>query len=267
MHCPHCGKVVDAGDAHCRHCGGALGTSSASALDALVEQKARAILAEQRATEQREAEEAHRRLEVAEEARRAVEARETAEKERREAQSTLEWARARRDVVAKTPRRIVAFPRAMLPAALLIAIVVGLPAGCIGECTSRRPMWGSTLCPGVCADCHGPGVIVTWHTSGSSNSGDHMGAYCHNGHVDVDTKDFWFLAVDDKAEDIELSWWKRNGLTLALIAALALVFFPFVVARSRRKNLDDEANALDDRIASLESKLGSSRSSDGSYRG
>jgi hypothetical protein len=267
MHCPHCGKVVDAGDAHCRHCGGALGTSSAGALDALVEQKARAILAEQRAAEQQQAEEARRRLEAAEGLRRANEAREAAEKERRDSESTLQWARTRRDEVRKTPRRFVTFHRSMLPVALLVAIVVGLPVGCIGECVGKRPMWGSTLCPGVCSDCRGPGVIETWHSSGSGGDSDHMGAYCHNDHVNVDTQEFWLTAVGDKAEDIELPWWKRNGLTVALVAGLVLVLLPFLAARWRRRSLDAEAQMLEARIARLEGQLGASGATPGgTYR-
>ncbi len=126
------------------------------------------------------------------------------------------------------PARRTRLSRGTVIAAFVLAVIVGMPASCIGEDIAERPAWGSLLCPHVCADCRGPGRTVIWR---SSRTGDHSVALCHNPRVDVEKV---HGSEAEKYGEITLSWWWRTPLTILCLTVAGLVVIGVVRRRAAR---------------------------------
>lgn len=252
MDCTHCGKPVDLSQKSCPHCGLLLDADHSGLPDALekvIEQKARELIAADREKQEED------RATAAARAREDEKAKVLAEK-----RSARDAARQRLEAVRATPERGWKLTRNTLIASFVLAVMVGMPGSCIAEDVSGVPAWGSLLCPAVCPDCRGPGRTVSWR---SSKTGDHSIALCHTQQVDIET----IRGSDaEKYGAITLSWWWRTPLTLFVLTLAWLVLLPFALGRGARRARRAELAELEAKVAGLSREVPEAAEASAPYR-
>jgi len=202
-------------------------------LNALIEQKARQLLAEQKVKEAADAEAAKRA---------EAEATAAAERERERARfdQSLEWASSQleRDKVAlaenaATKRPRVASVLRMFGAAIMVALGLGVAAmgceGCIDQSISGR-----LFCDRACPGCRPPGRVFSSHDS-ISNSTSWV-QLCHNDAVDIDQVGHFASSWPQYS----LSMWWGYPVYVLIFWLGGAVALPFLAGRSARHGLDTE---------------------------
>lgn len=262
MHCLHCNAAITLIDTECPSCGRSLDANAdgvPDALERLIESKARALIAQQKAEEQAAIEATARaRADAAARAeRQRLAAEQEAARRRPAEQLAAELALRKREIVeitAKlrvneaTPFRRLFFPIWLSIPLFALSILFGLFAmGCEGYL--GHSISGPLFCRYACDTCEGPGRVEVISSSGTSN-GTTSTSYEWTQTCNVQFRDG---GAADRAEptaaDRHLSmWWGFPVYVLGsfLVGVLAL---PPAMGRARNKRLALEQQNL---IAALE---------------
>lgn len=251
MNCLKCRAPIDLGAKSCAGCGAPLdadGDGVPDVLAKMVEDKARGLLAAERAAAAAEAER------KAAEERAVLSAKELAQDRR-----TLVELRELREAHALKKPKVWHSNAAITFLFGVIAIVLGgvLFPACVEPMAGRTVLAGPLFCSSVCASCRGPGRVFTWHTSGGGYEGNVSAQLCHNDAIDVEKLTWQDVNDDDdpKVKPYRLSMWASVPLDFVLVFALLSIFAPFLLGRFRTKELVKVAAELDARIDHLERKL------------
>lgn len=269
MNCIACQAPIDLAAKHCGACGVAIdadGDGVPDVLAKMIEDKARALLASERAREA-EAAAAAGKAKASEDAATAARAA--------LASYRAELASARDGLEAnlRKPRSLFFVNKLVVTIIVLLSLVVGAAIfpGCVEPIAGRTVIAGPLLCPGRCAGCRGPGRVFTWHESGGSYEGNVSAQICHNAEVDVDRMTWQDGATDDtKLVAYRVSMWWSVPLDFALVLVVLFLLFPLYAARFRAKQIANERIVFEGIITTNEAllaRLDPRRAEPQTYRG
>lgn len=211
------------------------------ALAKMVEDKARALLAADRAQAV------------------ADEKAEQQRKELAETRYTLERSREKYEQNDNAKRRPWFLDKRVFTLIAVASVLLGalMMPGCVEPIIGRSLVAGSLLCGSTCKTCRGPGRVFTWHESGGSYEGNVSSQLCHNADVDIDRMTWQDVDnEDDKALlPYRLSLWSSVLLDAPLVFVVLFLFFPFAAARVRNKYLARERIELEEKISDCERRL------------
>lgn len=267
MNCPKCGGPASHAAERCLYCGAVLDAPvAATELDALIEQKARAVLQQERdaAAALRSRDEARSSLLGVLSARSA---RLSAEARRQDA-AKAELAKARvslGDMQRRLERANAERPgllRLTWPLAVFAAIVACLVGGiilpaCIEPLMGRSLVAAQLLCPGECDGCRGPGRIFTWHESSSGYEGNVSTQLCHNRMVDVDALPWMEVSSheDDSLKPYRLTMWASVPLDAGIVFVATMLVVPVLAGRGRRRTVARQRVTYAEAVERLEATI------------
>jgi len=239
--CLKCGNKLDLSADCCLTCGTPLdadGDGVPDVLDALVERKARAILAAEQAKSGPPGTLASAPV---------VEAR-------RQKRETLAGFLERNRTAA---RPLWLMNSRVLCTISIVGFVLGgilLPACGETLVLERSVLAASLLCPGVCPGCSGPGRIFTWHESSNSYEGNVSTQLCHSPTVNVNALSWSDVAAreDKDLQPYRLSLWSSVPFDFTLVLLPLFAFAPFLWAWLRKAALAKEQLLLEQRLRELE---------------
>jgi hypothetical protein len=239
--CLKCGSKLDLSAECCPACGTPLdadGDGVPDALDALVERKARAIVAAEQA----------KLVPLATAAPAPVV--EDSTRKRATFAAFLE-----RNRTAARPLWLM--NSRVLWTILIVGFVLGgtlLPACAEPLVFERSLVAASLLCPQVCAGCRGPGRIFTWHESSNSFEGNVSTQLCQAPAVDVNALSWSDVTAreDKDLQPYRLTLWSSVPFDFALVLLPLLVFAPFLFARLSKTALAKEQLLLEKKLLELE---------------
>jgi hypothetical protein len=232
MRCVRCSGPIEISQKDCGHCGVPLDADQngvPDAIEQLLEEKARAIVAADRAREQREQQEQRER------------------EERDKLVRELSEARAALETVRRTPRRIWALSANGVVATFFFVLLVGMPFSCIAQGISERSLAGEVLCRWVCEGCSAP-ARVSGFLQGGRN--DYPRTYCTHPSVNVEGG-----TNEPPYGWTELPFWQEQLFALGLWFLTGLAVLPFGLAWFERKRLARDERRLPAQIAELERTL------------
>jgi hypothetical protein len=262
MNCTKCSATLDLSLATCSTCGAAIdsdGDGLPDAIAALIEKKARAIVAEEK---EREAAEAARRAadEAARQAEHAArEAEEAAKADLLQTNEQLASTRADLERNERQPRPLWVVSRMRMLLLLVVSFVGSCFVSCGAETLAGRSVFaGSVFCPHVCDGCRGPGRIFTWHQSTNNQDDSVYIQLCHNPRESIDglSHGDLFLRQDElKNAPYEMSGYVNLLANTVALFGLLCVPAPFFFGRLRRVLLRNERAALLKQEKALVAKL------------
>ncbi|MEO6575268.1 MAG: hypothetical protein ABIP89_15590 [Polyangiaceae bacterium] len=252
MNCLRCRAPVDLSARACSACGTLLdadGDGVPDVLAQMVEDKARALLASERA---REIEETAATAARAERAAAAELARVTLANDR----ASLEDYRERLAANRAKGRGRWYVDRSLVSVMAVAALLVGvglLPACGEPVVLGQSLLAGRLLCPEVCPGCRGPGRVFTWQ----ENESDVATQLCHNDVVDIDRLRWADVdgGQDKELKPFRLSLWTSVPIDFALVFVGLFAVLPFFAARVRKRRLDDDLVNLELMEAHLGQKV------------
>jgi hypothetical protein len=260
MNCSQCGGPNDDAVARCIYCDALLAAPTLPAsIDALIEQKARAILQETRAKD--EARASFIGLLARRVARLAREAREEAERHASlaKARVALEDMRRRLDrALAQRPGLLYMSKGLTLLVAVFAFLLGGIVfPSCVEPGMDRSLVAARLLCPAECDGCRGPGRIFTWHESSGGSEGNVSVQLCHNTRVDVDALAWSEVAARSDADlkPYRLTLWTSVPLDTGIVFAALMLVVPFLAGRARRRGVARDRAAYAEGVARLEAKM------------
>ncbi len=249
--CTACGAAIALDRPACAACGAPIdadGDGVPDALAKMIEDKARALIAEEKKRESDEA---------------AATARAEAARVARELKRTDEARLARmRDALQENsgkPRPVWHLDGPLTLTLACVALLIGgvLFPACLEPMAGRSLVAAQVFCPGVCAGCRGPGRVFTWHESGGSYEGNVSTQLCHNATVDID-RITWMDVTSRQDSDLapyRLTLWSSVPLDAAIVFLVLLAVGPFWFGRMRTRSLGEERRLLAAEIEGLERNL------------
>lgn len=248
LQCLNCKAKITLDTETCAACGTKIdadGNGVPDALEKMVEEKARALIASEKQREANDQAQTRRDEEASAKA-----------KERKEDETELEWLKLKQKEDENEPRRSWYLSKGWAIFFAACALVIGgiiFPA-CAEPISGRSFIAGKVFCPGVCPTCRGPGRIFTWHETSASYEGNVSRQLCHNDVVDID-KMQWTDSDKEEYAAYRLTLWSSVPVDWALVFGVFGVFGPFLVARMRNKFYRDEVESRGAKIVALERKL------------
>jgi hypothetical protein len=247
--CPKC-EAPCTDDAHfCAKCGAVVG-ADAGALERLIDERARQIVADEkereRAANQRVAEEERRR------------------RDRDALVKQVESAKTELEANQREPVTVIGACLRSMRNVLITAAIIGFFPGVLLH-TFLIPAFGTSpagvACPLVCDGCKSPARTFSWNYKGSwqSNNGRMGYAFvCSNAKIDVQTlteSDMFDSNTNDALQPYMLNsfavWMVEY---VVLVPCAPLLFGPFFGFKRRRRALD-QARPLEDALARAREKL------------
>jgi hypothetical protein len=247
--CPKCSASCADDAQFCAKCGAVVG-ADAGALERLIDERARQIVAEEkdreRAEEQRAAEEDQKRRQ-----------RENARDQRDDAKKELDANRAE-------PVGIFGACLASMRRVLITAAIFGVFPGILLH-TFLIPAFGTSpagvVCPAVCDGCTAPAKTFSWNYKGSWHSENGQMGYafvCTNPKIDVaklTESDIWDSHTNDALQPYMLNSFAVWFVEYALLLPIAvLVLGPFFGVRRRKRTLD-KRRPLEEALARAQARL------------
>jgi hypothetical protein len=258
MNCVRCGGPIELSKKHCAHCGVPLDADQngvPDAIEQLIEDKARAIVAADRAREQHELQAQRERKEREQREQREREERTQREQYERERHDRLlgelSYARQTLETTRRTPRRIWALSRGGVVAIALLALMLGVPFSCVAQGISGRSLAGEVLCSRVCEGCSAPARVFSWTRTRDGNRSEHSRTLCSHPSVDLQQLTTAQVSDEPRYDAIELPRWLETLVAFELWFLAGLAGMPFLFAWFERKRLADDERRLTSEIATL----------------
>jgi hypothetical protein len=235
IHCTKCGAEAPEAATFCARCGAAMGGAGEHALEQLIDERAKAIVAAERALE----------------AKTEADAVQEREREQRRSELEADAASARKALAenAAEPATVVGSVARSMRRVAWLALGIGLFPG-IGLMIHLFliPAFGSSpagvVCPLVCDGCSPSARTFSWNFRGSYHSENGRMGYafvCKNPKIDVDrlsVSDIWNRKTNEELQPYMLSSflsWMCEVLVCCAFATLALG--PIFGVRRRRRIL------------------------------